>query len=114
MDGEKVARFLYSWKIFDEDDKDRVCAQTTRSDQNYKLLDLILHKGPMAYKQFRQALMKTNSQHLVDLLDKSPGKLDILQFVVDVVVTYTFHCWKIRMRNACFLAFNRRLTSENF
>lgn len=91
MDGEKVARFLYSWKIFDEDDKDRVCAQTTRSDQNYKLLDLILHKGPMACKQFRQALMKTNSQHLVDLLDKSPGKLDILQFVVDVVVTYTFH-----------------------
>ena len=73
MDGKKVARFLYSWKIFDEDDKDRVCAQTTRSDQNYKLLDLILHKGPMACKQFRQALMKTNSQHLVDILDKSPG-----------------------------------------
>lgn len=75
MDGEKVARFLYAWKIFDKDDEDRVCAQTTRSDQNYKLLDVILHKGPMAYKQFRQALMETNSQHLVDLLDKSPGNL---------------------------------------
>ncbi|KAI8512540.1 hypothetical protein Bbelb_091790 [Branchiostoma belcheri] len=65
-----VIHYLYQESIFSEDDMDRTCSGTTRRDKVWIMLDLLVLRGPHAYRTFRHALQE-NYPWLADKLDKT-------------------------------------------
>ena len=65
---DEVTDYLISGEIFDHDDRERVEAERISSAKSRKLLHILRHKGPDAYRCFIEALTKTKQQHIVDRL----------------------------------------------
>lgn len=67
---ESVMDQLLQDGILDHDDIDTVKAEKIRRDKVRKMLDMIYHRGPHAYKCLRLALLE-NYDWIVDKLDST-------------------------------------------
>ncbi|XP_078342187.1 uncharacterized protein LOC144627991 isoform X5 [Oculina patagonica] len=67
-------KLLNRLDVIDDDDREEIKTKETRREQAYALLDMIIRKGPNAFKNFVSALYELKSQkHLADLLIQDSG-----------------------------------------
>lgn len=63
----------YMGNVFDQTDEEKIKAQTTRTDEVDKMLEILTRRGPNAFDEFVLALLRTKS-HLASALIQETGK----------------------------------------
>ncbi|XP_078384574.1 uncharacterized protein LOC144667044 isoform X2 [Oculina patagonica] len=67
-------KLLNRLDVLDDDDREEIKTKETRREQAYALLDMLIRKGPNAFKNFVSTLYELKSQkHLADLLIQDSG-----------------------------------------
>ena len=63
----------YMGNVFDQTDEEKIKAQTTRTDEVDKMLEILTRRGPNAFDEFVGALLSTQP-HLASALIQETGK----------------------------------------
>ncbi|XP_062604155.1 uncharacterized protein LOC134265975 [Saccostrea cucullata] len=75
-----VAQRLYEDMIISEEMRESIMVQKTRSEQNRKLISIILKKGPKGFIGFRKALIKSGHKDLSKLLLQSDDESTLTDY----------------------------------
>ena len=68
------SKLLNGLEVLDDDDREEIKTKETRKEQAYALLDMLVRKGPNAFRDFVSSLYELKSQkHLADLLIEDSG-----------------------------------------